>query len=352
MKTGFLTRFFSLYIAAAALFQLDVFSKDLQVYWVDVEGGAGTLIVTPAGESILIDTGMPGGRDPGRIVQVAKERAGLTSLDHLVVTHMHIDHFGGAAEIAKALPIAHVHDNGIPEQDPDGNTRNLSFPLTIKPYREMQVGKRSVVKPGDELLVKAAPSDTLPVSLRVVAAKQKIQPITTQRMNKLCESGINKAPDTSDNANSIVLILQMGEFRMFIGGDLTWNVESTLVCPSDVVGRVSVYQVNHHGLDVSNNPVLVNSMAPVVAVMSNGTSKGCGPETFKTLKALPGLKAVYQIHKNLRQDQNEVNTQPEMIANLAKECQAYPIHLKVMADGKQFEVSIPDKGHKALYPSR
>jgi hypothetical protein len=34
--------------------------KTLDIYWVDVEGGAATLIVTPNDESVLIDTGMPG----------------------------------------------------------------------------------------------------------------------------------------------------------------------------------------------------------------------------------------------------------------------------------------------------
>ena len=39
------------------------------IYWVDVEGGAATLMVTPTGESILIDTGNAGVRDPKRIVR-------------------------------------------------------------------------------------------------------------------------------------------------------------------------------------------------------------------------------------------------------------------------------------------
>src|SRR5437899_2742174 len=68
--------------------------KTLDVYWVDVEGGGATLIVTPEGESVLIDTGNPGGRDPKRIFRVASEVAGLKKIDHLVVTHMHGDHFG------------------------------------------------------------------------------------------------------------------------------------------------------------------------------------------------------------------------------------------------------------------
>src|SRR5438105_2698063 len=71
--------------------------KRLDVYWIDVEGGASTLIVTPAGESVLIDTGSMGGRDARRILDAA-QRAGLKRIDNLVITHYHGDHFGGAAE--------------------------------------------------------------------------------------------------------------------------------------------------------------------------------------------------------------------------------------------------------------
>src|SRR6185295_11757048 len=98
--------------------------KTLDIYWIDVEGGGGTLIVTPEDESILIDTGNPGGRDSGRIHKVAKEVAGLKKIDHLVLTHFHIDHFGGAAELAQLMPIGTVHDKGIPETDPDGRKDN------------------------------------------------------------------------------------------------------------------------------------------------------------------------------------------------------------------------------------
>src|SRR5438105_133579 len=51
--------------------------KGLDFYFVDVEGGAATLIVTPAGESVLIDCGAPGDRDASRIAHVAKDVAHL-----------------------------------------------------------------------------------------------------------------------------------------------------------------------------------------------------------------------------------------------------------------------------------
>src|SRR3954471_19906772 len=121
----------------------------LDVIWSDVEGGAATLIVTPSGESILIDAGNPGGRDSGRIHKAASE-AGLKRIDHLITTHMHIDHFGGAAELSKMIPIGTVWDNGIPDTDPDGR-KDGTWPERIKAYREMQVSKREVIKPGTVL---------------------------------------------------------------------------------------------------------------------------------------------------------------------------------------------------------
>src|SRR3954462_11076914 len=87
-------------------------NKRLDIYWCDTEGGAATLIVTPAGQSVLIDTGNPGHRDPDRIVQVVTRGAGLRQLDHVIITHYHADHFGGSAPFATKMPIQHLHDDG------------------------------------------------------------------------------------------------------------------------------------------------------------------------------------------------------------------------------------------------
>src|SRR2546426_6401253 len=92
--------------------------KTLDIYWIDSEGGGSTLIVTPTDESVLIDSGNPGGRDAERIHQTATKVAGLQRIDHYVTTHFPVDHFGGAAELAALMPIGNVYDNGIPEQDP------------------------------------------------------------------------------------------------------------------------------------------------------------------------------------------------------------------------------------------
>ena len=324
-------------------------SGTLDVYWVDVEGGGGTLIVTPAGESILIDTGMPGGRDPGRIHKAATGIAGVKQIDHLIVTHFHIDHFGGAAELSQKMPIKNVWDNGIPERDPDGRA-NSSFLLRIKPYRNMIVGKRHVIRPGTELPLKQVPGQP-EVRVRCMAAMQKFvdAPKGTPR-NPLTDQVKWIKEDTTDNANSIAVMVELGGFRFWDGGDLTQNTEARLVTPHNRVGTVDVYQVNHHGLDYSNNAVFVQSLAPTVSVMNNGVTKGCGASSFAALKSA-NPKAMYQVHKNLRAD-IENNTADEYIANLTRDCDAHHIHMSVAPDGQQYTLRIPANGHSRTFKTR
>ena len=45
--------------------------QQLDIYYIDTEGGQSTLFVGPTGESLLVDTGNAGERDLGRILEQA-----------------------------------------------------------------------------------------------------------------------------------------------------------------------------------------------------------------------------------------------------------------------------------------
>jgi competence protein ComEC len=97
--------------------------KPLQVYFVDVEGGQATLFVTPAGQSLLIDTGWPGnaGRDADRIV-VAAKNAGVSKIDFVLLTHYHVDHAGGVPQLLARIPVGAFIDHGVNREPGDPAT--------------------------------------------------------------------------------------------------------------------------------------------------------------------------------------------------------------------------------------
>ena len=334
-------------------------TRTLDFYWVDSEGGGSTLIVTPNNESVLIDTGNPGGRDPSRIV-VAAKAAGLSRIDYVLITHWHTDHFGGAAEVAAQIPFGTIYQRELPERDPDGRAQS-TFPVQIKPFRELTV-KRETLKPGVTIPLRAVVGGSAAkLELRCLAADQKFVEATAaqrKKRNPLTGTVAAKPPDPSDNANSAVFLLSFGAFRFFDGGDLTWNLEEKLVTPYNLPGVVDVYQTNHHGLEVSNNPVLVQSLEPTVVVMNNGPKKGGQPGTFAAIRSAKSVQALYQVHQSYNSPAEE-NTAREFIANhenltgpQAAKCTANVIKMSVAPDGKSYTISIPSSGHAKTYRTK
>jgi competence protein ComEC len=350
--THCLTFVFLAFLAGAGIARADSKTKTLDVYWIDSEGGGSTLIVTPAGESVLIDAGNPGGRDPARIVAAAKA-AGLAKIDYLAITHWHMDHFGGVAEVADSIPVGAIFQRVLPDTDPD--LRNdASWILRSKPFRAITV-KRESLAPGASIPLKTA-SGSPELSLHCLAAdKTFIAPTAEQQAHPtaLGESAQKGPEPDADNDNSAVFVLSFGAFRFFDGGDLTWAWEPKLVSPYNLVGPVDVYQTNHHGLDRSNNPMLIRGLTPTVAVMNNGPRKGGQAGTLTTLKATPSVQAIYQMHKSVSIDAT-VNTSDDHIANLAEvrppdKCPANIIKMTVAPDGKSYTISIPANGHTHTY---
>jgi beta-lactamase superfamily II metal-dependent hydrolase len=331
-------------------------ARALEIYFIDVLGGAATLLVTPHGESVLIDSGWAGhdDRDPNRIVHVLKDLAGCNQIDHLVTTHWHRDHFGGVAGLSQKVSIAHFWDRGLPEDHdpaldfPDGPKDD--DPLLVA-YRAASKAKRTALRPGDTLPLTGLKALVLASGGRVIdrtAAVHLRENFQVAPNNPLCSADpVDPAKDPSDNARSLALLFSLGSFQFFDAGDLTSEVEKKLVCPLDLIGAVDLYQVTHHGMDVSNYPILVRTLAPKVAIMNNGPRKGGSPAVVKLLKKIPSLKAAYQLHRNSATSDDD-NTEASLIAN-KEEAGGEFIHVHVEPDGSKFTVQIGEHGAKKTF---
>lgn len=329
-----------------------VAAEPLEIVFVDVMGGAATLIKTPEGETILIDSGWPGldDRDPKRIVYVLKEVLGKSRIDHLVTTHWHTDHYGGVNGLAERVEIGRFWDRGLPE-DPGVDPEN--FPDGPGPddklgiaYRAASKGKRTVIKAGDTLALKGGTKAT------VLAASGKVMPAPPgAKPNPLCEHAPEDKPkDGSDNALSTVIKFSLGKFDFFDAGDLTWNIEKNLVCPHDLVGPVDLYQVTHHGMDISNHPTLLKTLDPTVAIMNNGPRKGGSAATIRLLRELPNLKAAFAMHKNQALSESE-NMPAEFTANSDTTGGEF-IRVTVDPDGSKYRVRIGAYGKVKEFESK
>jgi competence protein ComEC len=297
--------------------------KGLDVYFIDVEGGQSTLFVTPAGQSLLVDTGWAGGRDADRIVDVAKQ-AGITQIDYLVTTHYHGDHVGGVVELAAKIPIKTFVDHGPSAEETRNVPQAYAAYLTVR-----EKGQHILAKLGEHLPVKGADFEVVSAAAETI---NKSLP-GAGAANPLCaefqpKDEVKDPLIAGENKQSVGMVISLGKFRMVDFGDLTWNKEHDLACPNNLVGTIDLYIVSHHGQDISSLPMLVHAMHPRVAVMDNGAKKGGAVATFETLKKSPGLEDLWQLHYAV--DAGDHNAPEQFIANLGK--------------GGTLQTGVPDEG--------
>jgi competence protein ComEC len=299
-------------------------AKALQIYFIDVEGGQSTLIVDPANESLLVDTGWPGfnGRDADRITAAAKA-AGITHIDYLVITHYHADHVGGVPQLASLIKIGTVVDHGPDQENSDATRTGYSN------YRNaLGQSKHLVAKPGDRL-----PFKGMSVQFVAAAGEAITSPLPgAGKPNPFCASEPEAPVDPTENAQSVGMLIIYQHFRFIDLGDLTKKKERNLVCPDNLIGTVDLYLTTHHGLDLSNSKAMVDALHPRVAIMNNGAHKGGIPSAWQIIHDSPGLEDLWQLHYAVAGGKDH-NVSDDLIANLGENDQGNYINVSAETDG-------------------
>ena len=292
-------------------------AKTLDVYVVDADGGKAMLVVTPSGQSMVVDAGYAGYIDEksqviqpndlhaDRIIRVVK-LAKVKQIDYLVVSHYHNDHAENVPKfVAKlGIPVRNFVDHGPPQE------QSQITEAIFKAYIDsIGKSKRITVKPGDTIPLKG-----VQVQVLTSAGETIRSPLAgAGAPNDLCGAAPPR-PDRGENPASIGLLFTFGKFRMNDFADLTKTKEYELMCPNNRVGTVDLYMVSHHGWDLSSSALLVHALHPRVAIVNNGAKKGNMPAVVQVLRSSPGLEDVWQMHYSV--DNGKENNAPlDLIAN-------------------------------------
>lgn len=316
----------------------------LDIFFIDVEGGQATLIVTPAGQSLLIDAGYGRtSRDPDRILAAARE-ARIDRIDYLLITHFHGDHVGGVPELALRMPIGTFVDYGGPLGTPYGADR-----MTVRGFANYEPvrsqGRHLRPQPGDRLPLMGVEADVVSAGGALLST-----PLPGGgQMNGACAMLEDHPDDGTENFRSLGVVLRYGAFRFVDLGDLSGNTLPGLVCPRNMLGDASVYLISHHGDYDANTPAVYAALQPRVAIMNNGVTKGGDPATFKTVQAQPDLD-LWQLHASRRE--NAKNAPDGFIANVGDaECAGHWIRLTANEDGS-FSITNGRTGFTKAYPRK
>jgi len=313
----------------------------LDIYFIDTEGGQATLLVSPTGETFLIDAGFAGldtpnpdkepGRDAARIADVARIAA-VKQIDTLLVTHFHGDHASGVAHLTKRLPVRLFLDHGTATQDVPPMQQKVGG-YAAEWAAAFANAQHRVVAPGDRIAVR---------DLDVTVVQARGRSIDRAgAVNPHCQGVEHRAADNPENTASVGVVVQYGQFRFANFGDLPWNEELQLLCPMNRVGTIDVYQAARHGNEPSP---AVYAMAPRAVVYPNGARKGGGRATLQAFRASPGIEDIWQLHKNIPGGA-EGNPPDEFSANLQDTDQtSHPAHY--------LRITAKNDGSFTLYNSR
>lgn len=246
----------------------------LRVYYPDIEQGSATVVVSPTGSALLVDSGSEirsADDDVVRFVGDLMAAGVIASLDYVIATHYDEDHIGHLEDVlAHGLlaPGGIVYDRGEAYQTP------TSFAYSDYAWAA-SLHARTTIAPGTVIDLGGGVTVTSLVVNGELAGGGSVDLTGSQQL---------------ENGASVGLLVELGDFDLWIAGDLTGNtaeygvadVESAV---APLVGDVDVYTVHHHGSRTSSTGAFLSALSAEVAINQSSADNGFGHPNSITVNA-------------------------------------------------------------------
>ena len=242
---------------------LNLLPKDLRIYFIDVGQGDSTLILTPKGNSILIDGGgsETGSFDVGeKILLPYLLDRGVTKIDYMMISHFDSDHVGGLFSILENLRVEHVL---ISKQGKE--SENYKHFLEISKRKKIKV---IYVEAGD----------------RINIEKNMFFEILFPTRNLISENILNN--------NSIVARLVYKNFKILFTGDIEEIAEKELIKLYSKINklRADILKVAHHGSKSSTIASFLKLVNPRISLIGVGATNTFGHPNIGVLERLEQIR--------------------------------------------------------------
>lgn len=288
-------------------------SGELEMHHIDVGQADTTLIVTPTGETILIDTG--DWRDDGEPVIEYLQQQDIDRIDHLVATHAHADHIGGHEAV-----IEHFET----EEDGIGAAYDTGVPATSQTYERYL----DAIEEHEVDLIEVGEDDMLPLAE---------ENVTATILNPESPGG------TDLHYNSMTLRIEFGDIAYLTTGDAESDAEARMVEEFSSELDAEIYQAGHHGSDTSSTEPFIEAVDPEYAVISSDYDSQYGHPHAAVLERFDEHNITTYwtgVHNTtvITTDGETIDTEPEQTFSTA------PMDLldeKPTADTNQRAITIP-----------
>jgi competence protein ComEC len=339
-------------------------------YLVDIGHGNVAFVISPSGETMLLDCG--GG--PGAVDLIYKfmQQNDIKKIDYLVISHFEADHMGAVAALSKKVPIVNYVDHGesVTYGKSDEWWKGRRSPWwragmgtqdnkRMDEYKAARAtGHHIPVKPGDKVPIKG-----LDVVVVAAAGKNIMTPLQGNGANPACSQVSKRAEDDAEDGQSVGVVVSSGKFRFVYLGDMTWNNSYRLFCPKNMVGTVDAYLVTHHGQSMNTDlgdyygglsccsVAEVQGLSPRVGLLSMAAQghKYGTPDAMKNVRA-QGMD-LWQTEKIVGGGEAGLNAPDNFISNLGGPRGEKVEYIKLVANpDSAFEVTNSRNNFSKKYP--